>query len=148
MVALIRIGIDSTVASLIAQLRIKARDMQVDVSTLSGGNQQKVVLAKWFHAEGKVILLDEPTRGVDVGAKVEIYQLINTLAAKGMAVLVVSSDHNELIGLCDRILVMGAGRIRGELAPDRFSEENIVSMSLGMAVKAPQADAFTENHHA
>jgi ribose transport system ATP-binding protein len=137
-----------TVASLIAQLRIKARDMQVDVSTLSGGNQQKVVLAKWFHAEGKVILLDEPTRGVDVGAKVEIYQLINTLAAKGMAVLVVSSDHNELIGLCDRILVMGAGRIRGELAPDRFSEENIVSMSLGMAVKAPQADAFTENHHA
>jgi len=125
-----------TVTELVGQLRIKARDMQADVSTLSGGNQQKVVLAKWFHAQGKVIILDEPTRGVDVGAKVEIYTLINALAAKGMAVLVVSSDHNELIGLCDRILVMGSGRLRGELQAADFSEENIVAMSLGLGIGA------------
>ena len=128
-----------TVADLMARLRIKARDMHADVSTLSGGNQQKVVLAKWFHAQGQVIILDEPTRGVDVGAKVEIYTLINDLAAQGMAVLVVSSDHNELIGLCDRILVMGSGHVRGELRCADYSEENIVSMSLGLGLAAPAA---------
>ena len=128
-----------TVANLMARLRIKARDMHADVSTLSGGNQQKVELAKWFHAQGQVIILDEPTRGVDVGAKVEIYSLINDLAAQGMAVLVVSSDHNELIGLCDRILVMGSGHVRGELRCADYSEENIVSMSLGLGLAAPAA---------
>ena len=87
------------------------------MSSLSGGNQQKVVLAKWFHADGDVIILDEPTRGVDVGAKSEIYGLIYKLAEEGKAVLVISSEHQELFGLCDRILVMGEGRIRGELIP-------------------------------
>ena len=117
-------------------LRIKARDMDADVSTLSGGNQQKVVLAKWFHAKGKVIVLDEPTRGVDVGAKAEIYNLINTLAAEGKAIVVVSSDHHELMGLCDRIHVMGGGRLRGQLQPDAYSEEQIVAMSLGLKLGA------------
>ena len=134
-----------TVADLMARLRIKARDMHADVSTLSGGNQQKVVLAKWFHAQGQVIILDEPTRGVDVGAKVEIYTLINDLAAQGMAVLVVSSDHNELIGLCDRILVMGSGHVRGELRCADYSEENIVSMSLGLGLAAPAAASLHAN---
>ncbi|MGS0743521.1 sugar ABC transporter ATP-binding protein [Glaciimonas sp. GG7] len=139
-----------TVAALMARLRIKARDMQADVSTLSGGNQQKVVLAKWFHAQGKVIILDEPTRGVDVGAKVEIYTLINDLAAQGMAVLVVSSDHNELIGLCDRILVMGSGQLQGELQLADFSEANIVSMSLGLGISSqqPASPSQPQSHHA
>lgn len=88
------------------------------------------MLAKWFHADGDLIMLDEPTRGVDVGAKVEIYTLINQLAERGKAVLVISSEHQELIGLCDRILVMGDGRIRGELQPDGYSEEAILSLSL------------------
>ena len=123
-----------TVDALMKSLRIKARDMEADVSTLSGGNQQKVVLAKWFHAQGRVIVLDEPTRGVDVGAKADIYGLINALAAQGKAIVVVSSEHQELIGLCDRILVMGGGRLRGELDPQDFSEEKIVAMSLGLPV--------------
>ena len=110
-----------------------------NVATLSGGNQQKVVLAKWFHAEGRVIILDEPTRGVDVGAKAEIYTLINELAAQGKAIVVVSSDHLELIGLCDRILVMGGGRLRGELLPPDYSEANIVATSLGVALERAAA---------
>lgn len=118
------------VEKLMGALRIKARSMDADVSTLSGGNQQKVVLAKWFHADGDLIILDEPTRGVDVGAKVEIYTLINQLAERGKAVLVISSEHQELIGMCDRILVMGEGRLRGELLPAEYSEEAILSLSL------------------
>ena len=124
-----------TVSQLMNDLQIKARDMDADVSTLSGGNQQKVVLAKWFHAQGRVIVLDEPTRGVDVGAKVEIYTLINTLAAQGMAIVVVSSEHAELMGLCDRILVMGGGRLQGQLNPPDYSEEAIVATSLGHTLK-------------
>lgn len=117
---------------LMSELRVKARDMETPVSSLSGGNQQKVVLAKWLHADGQIILLDEPTRGVDVGAKAEIYALINHLASQGRAIVMVSSDHLELIGMCDRIMVMGNGLVRGYLQPDQFSEENIVSMSLGL----------------
>ena len=129
------------VAQLMKSLQIKARDMDADVSTLSGGNQQKVVLAKWFHAQGRVIILDEPTRGVDVGAKAEIYTLINTLAADGMAIVVVSSEHAELMGLCDRILVMGGGRLRGQLNPPDYSEEAIVAMSLGHSKSAANSRA-------
>jgi ribose transport system ATP-binding protein len=121
------------VKQLMESLRIKARSMDADVSTLSGGNQQKVVLAKWFHADGDLIILDEPTRGVDVGAKVEIYSLINQLAERGKAVLVISSEHQELMGLCDRILVMGEGQIRGQLEPADYSEERILSLSLRRA---------------
>ena len=123
------------VGTLIQALRVKARDMDAHVATLSGGNQQKVVLAKWFHAQGRVIILDEPTRGVDVGAKAEIYGLINELAAQGKAIVVVSSDHNELMGISDRILVMGGGRLRGELRRPDYSEENIVAMSLGIELQ-------------
>ncbi len=92
-------------------LRLKASRIDAPVSSLSGGNQQKVVLAKWFHAGGDVIILDEPTRGVDVGAKSEIYGIVLKLAEAGKAVLVISSEHQELFGLCDRILVMGEGQV-------------------------------------
>ncbi|WP_127144356.1 sugar ABC transporter ATP-binding protein [Pelagibacterium montanilacus] len=130
----------AAVSRLIDTLRIKLGDMTDPVSSLSGGNQQKVVLAKWFHAQGNVIILDEPTRGVDVGAKIEIYSLIHRLAAEGKAVIVISSEHAELFGLCDRVLVMGDGQLRGELAKDRYTEENLLSLSIaGSATKAREA---------
>jgi ribose transport system ATP-binding protein len=111
-------------------LRLKAASIDHPVSSLSGGNQQKVVLAKWFHAGGDVVILDEPTRGVDVGAKTEIYALVNRLAAEGKAVLVISSEHQELFGLCDRVLVLASGELRGELQPADYSEENLLSLAM------------------
>jgi len=118
------------VERLIQSLRIKLGSMNDPVSSLSGGNQQKVVLAKWFNADPDLIILDEPTRGVDVGAKTEIYSLIHRLASEGKAVLVISSEHAELFGLCDRILVMGDGRLRGELKPHEFEEEKLLTLSM------------------
>lgn len=120
----------STVTKLIQNLRVKLGDMSDAVSSLSGGNQQKVVLAKWFHVNGDVIILDEPTRGVDVGAKAEIYSLIHRLAHEGKAVIVISSEHLELFGLCDRVLVMGEGQLRGELSPAQYSEENLLALAM------------------
>jgi len=118
------------VAELGRSLRLKAASLEAPVSSLSGGNQQKVVLAKWFHADGTIVLLDEPTRGVDVGAKTEIYGLIQRLAEAGKAVLVISSEHQELFGLCDRVLVMAEGELRGELTPERYSEENLLALAM------------------
>lgn len=93
---------------------------------MSGGNQQKVVLAKWIAAGCKVLLVDEPTRGVDVGAKREIYEILNSLLADGLAILMVSSELPELIGTCDRICIMNHGRITGELSRDEYNEETIM----------------------
>ncbi|MBO6638796.1 MAG: sugar ABC transporter ATP-binding protein [Roseitalea sp.] len=118
------------VDGLIQSLRVKLDHPSDPVSSLSGGNQQKIVLAKWFHSNGDIVILDEPTRGVDVGAKTEIYSLIHRMAAEGKAVLIISSEHAELFGLCDRVLVMGEGRLRGELLPDRYSEENLLTLSI------------------
>jgi len=115
---------------LIENLRVKLGDMADAVASLSGGNQQKVVLAKWFHVNSDVMILDEPTRGVDVGAKAEIYSLIHRLAHEGKAGIVISSEHLELFGLCDRVLVMGEGQLRGELAPGQYSEENLLALAM------------------
>ncbi len=110
---------------------IRARNLDLAVSSLSGGNQQKVVLAKWLDAGCRIIILDEPTRGVDVGARAEIYQLIETLAANGLGVIVISSDLIEVIGASDRILVMSGGRISGGLSSrDEFSEARIMQLAL------------------
>ena len=128
----------AAVTDLGKNLRLKAASIDAPVSSLSGGNQQKVVLAKWFHADGDVIILDEPTRGVDVGAKTEIYALVNKLAEQGKAVLVISSEHQELFGLCDRILVMGEGALRGELQPENYSEENLLSLAMTRRVENDQ----------
>ncbi|MBS3777349.1 MAG: sugar ABC transporter ATP-binding protein, partial [Bacteroidales bacterium] len=116
---------------LIRKLSIKTQSEKAEVATLSGGNQQKVSLAKWISRNSKVMIIDEPTRGVDVGAKVEIYKLINELSRQGMAIIVVSSETEELIGICDRILVMRKGQIQGELEKKDFSEENILRLSIG-----------------
>lgn len=118
---------------LIRKLGIKAENENQEAGQLSGGNQQKVVLAKWLNRNCKVMLIDEPTRGVDVGAKVEIYHLINELAGKGMGIIVVSSETEELIGICDRILVMRGGQIKGDLARNEFSEEAILRLSMGVS---------------
>jgi ribose transport system ATP-binding protein len=107
-----------------------ARD-EAPVKTLSGGNQQKVVLAKWLLARPAVLILDEATRGIDVGAKFEIYQLIHELADRGAAVLVISSELEELIGICDRILVMSRGEIREERKREEFDRERILAAALG-----------------
>nr|WP_249123255.1 MULTISPECIES: sugar ABC transporter ATP-binding protein [unclassified Bradyrhizobium] len=111
------------------EIRLKYGRADDPAATLSGGNQQKVVLAKWLANGPRVLLLDEPTRGVDVGAKAEIYALLRSLAEQGLALLVVSSELPELITLCDRILVMSRHRIAGELARTEFSEERILNLA-------------------
>lgn len=111
------------------KLTASARNEQA-VKTLSGGNQQKVVLAKWLLNEPKVFILDEPTRGIDVGAKHEVYRLINELAARGAGVLMISSEVEELIGMCDRILVMRCGEIRDMVSPHEFDRERILRAAL------------------
>ncbi|MCE5284549.1 MAG: ATP-binding cassette domain-containing protein [Pelosinus sp.] len=107
-------------------INIKTSSIEQPVSSLSGGNQQKVVLAKWMLSEPDVLLLDEPTRGIDVGAKYEIYTVINSLADAGKAVIVISSEMPELLGICDRIYVINEGEIAGELQKEEFSQERIM----------------------
>jgi ABC-type sugar transport system ATPase subunit len=121
---------DRAVRSLVTDLRIAARGLGQPVVTLSGGNQQKVVLARWLARQCGILLFDEPTRGVDVGAKEEIYRLIHTLAAQGAAVLVVSSELKELFAICPRILVMREGRLVGEFAGETLREDDVVEAML------------------
>ncbi|MDZ7838815.1 MAG: ATP-binding cassette domain-containing protein [Actinomycetota bacterium] len=116
---------------LIEKLSIKAPNSKVLVGNLSGGNQQKVVLAKWFNTNGEIFIFDEPTRGIDVGAKQEIYQLMTNLLKEGKAIIMVSSDMPEIASMSDRIMVMKAGRVAGELKRDEISEENILEYSIG-----------------
>ena len=113
----------------IKSMRIKTPSRSTKIRTLSGGNQQKVILGRWLLTEPEVLLLDEPTRGIDVGAKYEIYQLISELAASGKCVLMVSSEMPELLGVCDKILVMSGGRLAGELERDEATQERIMELA-------------------
>jgi ribose transport system ATP-binding protein len=126
-----RAGLRGAVARIRQAIRLtsSARDEQ-PVRTLSGGNQQKVVLAKWLLATPSVLILDEPTRGIDVGAKMEIYGLINDLAARGAGILLISSELEELIGVCDRILVMSRGEVRDEMRRSDFDRERMLRSAL------------------
>ena len=118
-------------AGYVAQLRIKVPHLEQRAKYLSGGNQQKVVLAKWLQTNSEVIIFDEPTRGIDVGAKFEIYQLMNELAAQGKAILMISSELPEVLGMADRILVMHEGRITGEIADARkATQEDIMQLAV------------------
>jgi D-xylose transport system ATP-binding protein len=120
----------SAAASVQAEaLQVKAPSLQVAVETLSGGNQQKVVLGRWLLLGPKVLLLDEPTRGIDVGAKAEIHRLIHRLAAQGMAVLLASSELPELLALCHRVLVLADGRLAGELQRNEFTPEALMHLA-------------------
>ena len=114
-----------------AALNIRIASIDTIVGTLSGGNQQKVVLAKWLSMKPRVVLFDEPTRGIDVGSKSEIYKLMRGLADAGAAVLMISSDMEEVIGVSDRIVVMREGRIAGFLDRPEFSEENVMRLAVG-----------------
>jgi putative multiple sugar transport system ATP-binding protein len=108
------------------KLNIRSSGVQQRTVNLSGGNQQKVVLSKWLFAEPEVLILDEPTRGIDVGAKYEIYTIINQLVASGKGVIMISSEMPELLGMCDRIYVMNEGRICAEMPAKEASQENIM----------------------
>jgi len=120
----------------VEKLHIKTPNLEQMVQFLSGGNQQKVVLGKWLALNPKLLLLDEPTRGIDVGAKQEIYRLIEQLAGEGMGILFVSSDMEEVLRMSDRILVMHEGRLSGELLRDQFSEEHIMQLATGIPLAA------------
>lgn len=111
-------------------VQLKAGSLETLAKHLSGGNQQKLVLGKWLMQEPRVFILDEPTRGIDVGAKYEIYKLINELAAKGSGVLLISSEIEELMGMCDRILVMNRGEIVSEFSQDQFNDQNILEAAM------------------
>ena len=114
------------------KLSVKANGIEDNIMNLSGGNQQKIVLSKWLMKDIRVLILDEPTRGVDVGAKVEIYNIITELAEKGIAVIMVSSELPELLGMCDRIIVLSRGRVTGNIKREDFSQERIMRAATGL----------------
>lgn len=111
------------------KMNVKTPTLETTIQSLSGGNQQKVLLAKWMLLEPDILILDEPTRGIDVGAKFEIYRLMTDMAKQGKSVIMISSELPELIGMCDRIYVMNKGRITGELQRDEFTQEKIMKFA-------------------
>ncbi|WP_346902378.1 ATP-binding cassette domain-containing protein, partial [Faecalicatena contorta] len=113
----------------IEKLTVKTPTMRQLVKNLSGGNQQKVILGKWLLMNCDIIIFDEPTRGIDVGAKQEIYELINELARQGKAVILISSELPELMGMSDRVIVMAEGRISGELKKEQIHQEKILELA-------------------
>lgn len=125
---------------MIEKLSTRTPSVLQTVDVLSGGNQQKVVLGKWLLTQPSILLLDEPTRGIDVGAKQEIYQLIESLAVTGLSILFVSSELEEIIGMSDRVLVMHEGRITGELNRDELSEEAIMKLATNADISRPQTE--------
>jgi len=129
------------VDTFIERLRIKASSPQQKVGELSGGNQQKVLLARWLAMNPKVLLLDEPTRGIDVGAKAEVQKLVDELAADGLGVLLISSDLEELIEGSDRVVVLKDGAVVGELNGDEVTEDKLMRTIAG---HAPERDAVGE----
>ena len=118
------------VSDLVNRLKVKTPSLEQDVGKLSGGNQQKVVLARWLARKPKVLILDEPTRGIDVGAKAEIYKLIGEMAAQGMGVIFISSELPEVLGISDRIIVMRNGQVTGELNAQQASEESVLRLAM------------------
>ena len=115
----------------VTDLNIKTASSDIEVSSLSGGNQQKVVIAKWLATQPKLLILDEPTRGVDVGAKSEIYSIINELANEGLAIILVSSDLPEIINMCDSVCVMRNGKLTAQLDQSELTQENIMRYATG-----------------
>jgi ABC-type sugar transport system ATPase subunit len=116
-----------------ASLRVKANSPLTITGTLSGGNQQKVVLGKWLLTNPKVLFLDEPTRGIDVGAKQEIYTEINKLAKEGLAIVLVSSELPEVLGMSDRVMVLHEGRMTGEFVRAEATPEKVMAAATGQA---------------
>lgn len=141
------------VSGYVQKLKVRTPSLEQEVGKLSGGNQQKVVLARWLAARPKILILDEPTRGIDVGAKAEIYHLIDDLANEGLGIMLISSELSEILGLSDRIYVMQNGRITGELPGASATEEKILGLAMvdnltAAPVAAPShtAESSQENH--
>jgi len=128
------------------RLNTKTPSVETIIGTLSGGNQQKVVLAKWLAMKPKVMLMDEPTRGIDIGAKSEIYKLMEDLAEQGVAVLFVSSEMDEVLGVADRVLVMHEGKLTGRLTRDRFDPERVMRFATNTALPGDHAEETTPSH--
>jgi ribose transport system ATP-binding protein len=128
----------------VQQLQIKARNLEQRINYLSGGNQQKVLFSKWLARHPKVLIADEPTRGVDVGAKADIHALLYELARQGAAVIMISSELPEIMGLSDRIAVMRAGRLVNEFLPENATEEQIVASAVGAAAGAVPAHGYPQ----
>ena len=120
---------DKTASEMVKKLNVKTPSTETVIGNLSGGNQQKVILAKWLIADSDILILDEPTRGIDVNAKSEFYALMNDFVAKGGCIIMVSSEMPEIIGISDRVLVMREGRISGELRADELSEQRIIELA-------------------
>jgi methyl-galactoside transport system ATP-binding protein len=119
----------SDAAGMIKTMQIKTPSQETQIRSLSGGNQQKVIFGRWLLRDPEILLLDEPTRGIDVGAKYEIYKLIIEIASRGKTVIMVSSEMEELLGICDRIIVVSAGRIAGEVDPKTTDQEAIMTLA-------------------
>ena len=126
---------------LASALRLRAASLEMEVSSLSGGNQQKVALAKWIQLQPKVLLLDQPTRGIDVGAKQEIYQLMNEWTKAGIAIVLISSEMPELLAMSDRVLVMHRGQTTGEFTHEAATPEAVLNAAMGRSVQADTAQA-------
>jgi len=129
------------VARMVRLLAIRSDGTDLPASSLSGGNQQKLVLAKWLMMAPRILLLNDPTRGIDVGTKQEIYALLRQLAEAGTAILFYSTDYDELVGCCDRVLVMYDGRVRRELAGAEITEHALISSALNIGDDARSARA-------
>lgn len=121
---------------LVERLHIRTPSLEQQVVNLSGGNQQKVVIAKWLALRPRVLILDEPTRGIDIGAKAEVHHLMSELASQGVAILMISSELPEVLGMSDRVVVMRQGRIAGELSRDEATQERIMGLATGVASRA------------
>jgi len=119
-----------------SKLDIRPNDPEKPARDFSGGNQQKAILAKWMAIEPTIMILDEPTRGIDIGAKAEIYKLMDNLSKKGCSIIMVSSEMTEIIGMCDRVIVMAEGRVTAELDRTEFSQERIMAASSETTQKA------------
>ena len=117
------------------KLKIKTPSIDQNIRNLSGGNQQKVILARWMLKNPDILILDEPTRGIDVGAKYEIYSMIQDIAASGKAVIMISSEMPEIIGVCDRVAVMHEGKITGCLERNEMTQEKIMQLAAGLEGK-------------
>jgi ribose transport system ATP-binding protein len=131
-----------SITRMVDALKIKLGSADAPVGTLSGGNQQKVVIAKWLLTDARIILLNDPTRGIDVGTKQEIYQLLHDLAAAGAAILFYSTDYDELIGCCDRVLILYGGRVVRTLEGEAITETNIVASALNLDTTGQAAETI------
>jgi len=138
----VRRGMERRIATeYIERLQVRTPSLEQEVGKLSGGNQQKVVLARWLAAKPRVLILDEPTRGIDVGAKAEIYGLIDDLANQGLGIMFISSELSEILGLSDRIYVLQNGRITGELTAEQANEEAVLALAMADHLTVAQEES-------